>query len=820
MDRRKFLEGILVSPSAVPLLTGSTPIPPARDTTERPQDHAPRIRNNFNADWVFQRQSKGAGDLGSFDRENGAAAEIEPRFREAYRVEYDDSGWQIVDLPHTWNAHDVSDAEPGYWRGIGWYRKRFKLDSVFSRKRVFLEFEGANSVSELWLNGQRIGQHKGGYTSFEFDVTAQARFGAKENVLTVKVDNLFHATVPPTVKTDYAFYGGIYRDAWLRLCEPTYIAEVIWTTPLVSRESAELHLESRMVNKTSRTAEGTLVHEILDPHQRIVETISSPVRVTPGDSVTIGRATCRLENPLLWSPGSPHLYQIKTGLRVGDTTIDAVENPLGFRWFEFDPQQGFFLNGARVQIQGTNWHQSYPGMGNALPNSRHRKDMEMIREMGANFWRTSHYPHDPATIEASDRLGLMVWEELPVNKEVGNPGEYIANVLTMAEEMIRRDRNNPSVITWGIAGEINAPAKVSRRVVAAIAQKYRQLDSTRPVAMHEPRGDDIEALIDVIGLGASGETDAKHRRYPNRSYLTSEYAIATMGRGIFGAGPESEDHACEKHEEYLRLLYARNWMAGGLIWHQFDFEGENYDTVMPHINSWGMADVWRIPKDVYYLYQSQWSVTPMVHIVGHWTWPGEEGQTKAVKVYSNAEEVELFLNGTSLGKKRDATDAGLPHSPRIWQVPFHAGTVRALVRHGAVELSDERRTAGPAHHLVLQSDAPQLKSGDRESIAYITALVVDEKETVVPSASHPIAFTSYGPGELLPQTWLGYGTGLTWNAIAGQTRIAFRATDRTGHAVISAYSPGLGMGRVRIAVLEEGKRDEMEYVERFENDEP
>jgi len=819
MDRRNFLEAILVSPAAVPLLTQSTHNPITSDTSQSNKHPGPRVRQNLNGGWLFERQSKGTGALGSFDRENGAAAEVELRFREANRVAYDDSEWQAIDLPHTWNAFDVSSAEPGYWRGIGWYRKHFKLDGAFRQKRVFLEFEGVNSVSEFWLNGEKIGHHKGGYTSFEFDITASARFGAEENVLTVKVDNLFHGTVPPTVKTDYAFYGGIYRDVWLRVSEPIYVSEVIWTTPEVNREFAEIHLASRILNSTARPRNFTLVHEILDPQQQVAKIISSTVRVTPGD-VTVIDSIGRLDNPLLWSSDSPNLYRIRTSLRDGKNVADLVENPLGFRWFKFDPQQGFLLNGTRVQIQGTNWHQSYPGMGIALPNSRHVKDMELIKEMGVNFWRTSHYPHDPATIETSDRLGLMVWEELPINKEIGDPDEYIANALKMAEEMIRRDRNNPSIITWGIAGEINAPAKLSKRVVAAVAAKYREIDPTRPVIMHEPRGDEIEALIDVIGLGANGKTDAEHQKYPGRSYMTSEYAVATIGRGLYGMGPESEDLGCEKHEEYLRSLYARHWMAGGLIWNQMDFEGDTYDTVMPHINAWGMADIWRIPKEVFYFYQSQWRTTPMVRICGHWTWPGDEGRTKAVKIFSNAAEVELFLNGTSLGAKKDVRNSELPHPPRVWQVPYHPGTLRAEARDGAANISDEIKTAGAAHHIVLQSDVEQLRSGDRESLAYITASVVDAQEIVVPSAYHPIAFTSYGPGELLPQTWLGYGTGLKWNAVAGKTRIAFRATNRTGRAVISAVSPGLGMGRVKVAVLAPGRPDEMEYIERFENDEP
>jgi beta-galactosidase len=784
------------------------------------EGESPRLRRSFNSGWLFHRQTKGAGELGSFDRENGEAAQVEPRFQDAHKSDYDDAWWEPINLPHTWNAHDVSGPQPGYWRGIGWYRKHFTLDRKFSGKRVFLEFEGVNSVSEFWLNGHRIGEHKGGYTSFEFDITEPARFGAQENVLTVKVDNLYHPTVPPTVKTDYSFYGGIYRDVWLRLSEPAYVSEVIWTTPAMSATSAEVRLQSRIVNRTGQAKRLTLAHEILDPRQLPVKTISLPVSIPPGETILVTQTSGPLIGPLLWAPDTPNIYHLKTRLKDGDHLVDSLENPLGFRWFKFDPQKGFFLNGKRVQIQGANWHQSYPGMGNALPNSRHVKDMEMIREMGANFWRTSHYPHDPATIDASDRLGLLVWEELPVNKEIGNPDEYVANVLNMAEEMVRRDRNHPSVVVWGIAGEVNAPLAVARRVVEAVAKKYRELDPARPVAMHAPRGEEIEALVDVVGLDVGKETDEKHRNYPQRNYLVAEYSASTMGRGIYGLGAESEDLACAKHEEYLRQLNLRPWMAGGMIWHQFDYDGETYDTVIPHVVAFGMADMWRIPKEVYYFYQSQWTTQPMAHIVGHWTWPGEEGKTRSVKVYSNAQEVELFLNGTSLGVKKEEHDPGLLHPPRLWEAPYHPGTLKAVARSQGKEISDERRTAGPAHHIVLESDVQQLKAGDPESLAYITALVVDAQGTVVPSAYYPITFTLYGPGELLEQTWLGHGTGLTWNAIAGMTRIAFRSTRRNGRAVISAYSPGLGMGRIELQVKAEGKPDEMEYLERFAVDEP
>lgn len=777
-----------------------------------------RIRQNLNAGWLFERQVKGTGELGSFDRNTADASKIEPRFRAASEPGYDDSWWQSIDLPHTWNAHDVSDEQAGYWRGVGWYRKHFRIDRKYSGKKVVLEFEGVNAVAEFWLNGKYLGRHLGGYTGFAWEITP--RFGALENVLTVKVDNLYHDTVPPTVKTDYSFYGGIYRDVWLRISEPTFVSDVFWTTPVVSQTEAEVDFHTQITNQTSHPVQADLTQEILDSNGRpAFSPVTTRVTISAGQTKTFVHSSGPLKDPQLWSPDTPNLYRIRTSLKADSRLLDVTEIPLGFRWFRFDPQQGFFLNGKRVQIQGTNWHQSYPGMGNALPNSRHVKDMEMIRAMGANFWRTSHYPHALATIEASDRLGLMVWEELPINKEVGNPSEYIANASHMAREMIQRDRNHPSVILWGLAGEINAPKRVSLKVVGTISGLYRELDPTRLVAMHAPRGDEIEALVDVVGASASEETDQKHIKYPNRPFMESEYSVAHIGRGLYGGGPDSEELALELHENYLSKLNRRPWMAGGCIWNQFDYDGETYDSVLPHVVSFGMADIWRIPKEVYYFYQSQWVEKPMVHIVGHWTWPGEEGKTRTVKVYSSADEVELFLNGISLGSKKNSAESGLRHPPKIWEVPYQPGTLKAVAKTGATEIVDERKTAGPAFGIRLEADTLQVTSGDPESFAYITALVVDKAGVTVPGAHPNISFTSYGPGKLLQQTWLGHGTGLTWNAVDGKTRVAFRSTARSGGATISAYSPGLRMGRIEIHVTAPGKPDEMNYRELFETDE-
>ncbi len=300
--------------------------------------------------------------------------------------------------------------------------------------------------------------------------------------------------------------------------------------------------------------------------------------------------------------------------------------------------------------------------------------------------------------------------------------------------------------------------------------------------------------------------------------MTAEYSAALIGRGLYG-GQYSEEQGLERHEKYLGELNQRPWMAGGCIWNEFDYAGKTYDPVIPHIVSFGMTDIWRIPKEVYYFYQSQWTTKPMVHIVGHWTWPGEEGKTRSVIVLSNQDQVELFLNGKSLGVKKNISGTDLLYPPRIWQVAYQAGTLEAVAKNGSSEIRDEQRTAAAAYRILLKSDTQTIVSGDPDSLAYITASVVDQSGEIVPDTHPPITFTWDGPGELLKQTWLGHGTGFTWNAIDGRTRVAFRSTPRSGMTVISAYSPGLRTAQISIDVTAPGKPDEMNYIDLAAHDE-
>jgi beta-galactosidase len=772
-----------------------------------------RWRDAFNHDWLFCRQEHGGGALGSFDRNSVIGSEVEPKFREATRLGYDDANWKSISLPHTWNAFDTSDDIPGYFRGIGWYRKHFLLGEGQRGKRIFLEFEGVGQVCEVWLNEKQVGIHKGGYTSFEFDITEYLNFGGNENVLVVKVNNVYDPNLAPTVKTDVTFYGGIYRNVWLRIANPIYCSTLYWLTPQVSDSQAEIEIHATVANTGDQPAALDLLFEVLDPDGIVAAHTTASVASSPRTASEEICQTVRISKPQLWHPDTPRLYRIRASIveRASNRIVDSMQIPLGLRWYRFDPNLGFFLNGKRLQLRGTTWHQSYPGMGSALPDSRHFADMKIIRDMGCNFFRTSHYPHAPAVMDACDQFGLLVLEELFIGDEVETGTEYVTNQTKQAEEMISRDRNHPSVILWGLAGEVEQPDK-SPGMIVGILNRYRALDKSRPVTMHDPRVEKIKAELDVVGLYKTFEEDDRdHKDFPSRKYLIEEYSAAGVARGRYGMGPESEDLACVRHEEFISLVNQRPWIAGSVLWHQFDYDGDEYDPVIPHVVTFGMADFWRIPKDVFYFYKSQWSGEPMVHICGHWTWPDAIGAKRLVRVYTNLEDVQLLLNGRSLGTNKEASFPGLAHPPHIWEVPFEPGVLQAVARTGRQTVTDTRKTAGPAVRIDLKSDVQRVRSGDDNSYAYVTASVVDDAGTVVPSAFHPISFTSYGPGELLPQVWAGHENGFTWNAIAGMCAIAFRSTDRVGRSVISAYSPGLQLGRVEIAVATPGKRDEMEF---------
>jgi beta-galactosidase len=641
----------------------------------------------------------------------------------AWSATVSDEKWERVTLPHTWNAQDPFDDVPSYRRGVGWYRRTLRLDQTMKGKSVFLYFEGANQRADVYVNGAFAGEHRGGYTAFAFDVTPLLKFDGKENenLVAVMVDNSHDPYIPP-LSVGYALYGGLYRDAWLMATNAVHLdvtdhasPGVFVSTPKVSRERGEVAARGAVVNGAPAPKRLRVVNRVADAAGAFVAEASSTLAAAAGGTVEFHQTLPAVDRPHLWSPSDPYLYTVVTEVYDGGTLVDRVENPLGFRWYRFDPARGFFLNGEKLPLHGTNRHQDFEGEGSALSNVQHARDMELIKSMGANFVRLAHYPQDPAVLAAADRLGLLIWEEIPVVNYITPAPEFTANAEGMLRDMIRQHFNHPSVILWGIMNESLLYGGNGGRVgthtdsayvrsVRALAERLNAVvhaeDPTRRsvMAIHESEDYDrwgIADVTDVLGVNLykgwySGTfpdfgaiLDERHRAHPTQAVVVSEYGAGSDHR-LNSVAPERFDFTGGwqrlYHESHLRQLQTRPWLAGTAIWNEFDFSQPNKGYSIPNLNQKGMMTWDRRPKDVFYLYEANWGAEPVVHVASHdWTkrigtdssaapGAGPRSVRQPVDVYSNLPSVELFLNSRSLGAK--APDGIRKAS---WEVPFAPG---------------------------------------------------------------------------------------------------------------------------------------------------
>jgi beta-galactosidase len=602
--------------------------------------------------------------------------------------ELDDKKWETINLPHTWNAGDAFDDAPGYRRGAGWYRRSLSLASNLKNKRIFLRFEGANQVAEVYVNERFAGRHAGGYTAFSFEITDFVKFD-EANLVAVKVDNSFNQDIPP-LTADFNFYGGIYRDVWLTATGDVHFKVTDFaspgvriSTPQISAASGSVNIRGTIENSSAAARKIEVITSVVDAEGREIASTVSNVEIKAASETDFAQTTKPISNPKLWSPDSPYLYAVKTTIRENGKTLDDVSNPLGFRWFNFDAEKGFFLNGKPLKLRGTNRHQDYAGMGNAVPDSTHVRDMELIKDAGYNFVRLAHYPQDSSVLQAADRLGLMIWEEIPLVNYITISPAFNENSAVMLREMIRQHRNHPSVIMWGYMNEIylRVPKENEaniRRATVALARELDKIahaeDATRPtaIAFHGSEIYNTEGLGDIPNIvgwnlysgwySRSFEDfgkfiDDQHRRFPKRPLIISEYG-ANSDLRLHSANPRRFDSTTEYqrmfHESYLAQINARPFIAGSALWNEFDFGSETRGENMPSVNNKGMFTFDRQPKDVHYFYKANFSNEPVLHIAAR-DWRRRAGKNLSphqIDVYSNLAEVELFHNGVSLGKKK------------------------------------------------------------------------------------------------------------------------------------------------------------------------
>ena len=651
--------------------------------------------------------------------------------------------WAEVTVPHTWNDLDSIDDEPGYYRGPGWYRIALPVDGRIRNKglRYFLYFEGANQVADVFVDGVNVGGHVGGYQAFSVEVTEQLRNvppGGHATVA-VRVDNSHDNDIPP-LSADFTFYGGMYRNVWLLETEPVHLDVLDYAspgvyvdTPEVSTRAAVVRVRSRVVNDGEDPAEVDVVSAVLDHKEREVVSKSVRVALAAGETKEVVVQLPTIRNPRLWSPEDPNLYTVTTFVGPRPGAHDRVDVPLGFRWFSTDPDTGFHLNGHPYPLRGANRHQDIVGKGNALTDAEHVRDMELIKEMGANVVRLAHYPQAPAVLEAADRLGLILWEEAPLVNTVTMTEQFTLVSLEMQREMIRQHYNHPSILFWGYMNEIflrlprPQPAGYVEHVVD-LAQQLEDLsreeDPARITVMavnrndlYNPSGITEVPMIVAWNLyynwyygnleGFAEHLDREHTTYPDRLLWVSEYGADTDSRlhrvdvqqlpvnpqtGRVSYQDQSIEFGQLFHETYSKVINERPWLIGTTLWAQFEFGSEDRSGSIPHVNQKGIMHPDRTPKDVYYLYQAMWLDSPVLHIASHeWnhrtgTAPGAplgggpQPVVQPVKVYSNLDEVELLVRGQSLGTKApDEVETA------VWDVPFVDGTNTLVARGRAAD---------------------------------------------------------------------------------------------------------------------------------------
>jgi len=603
--------------------------------------------------------------------------------------------WESVNIPHTWNNRDATDDTPGYYRGIGWYKKTLYIDAKKEESnRTLLYFEGVNQVADVFVNDKWVGIHKGGYTRFQFDITNYLNYG-KKNILAVKVDNSHNVNIPP-LSADFTFFGGIYRDVFLIHKNAIYFSMddfsssgVYISTPEVSKEKAKIQINALLDNKTNKNTTLHLINRILDKEGNIVLENRKKVNIKKNANQFPVSATFSLDNPNLWSPDNPYLYQVVTQIKDAKTGrfLDESIQPLGCRWFKFDAEKGFFLNGEYLKLIGTNRHQDFLNKGNALTDEMHVRDVRLLKEMGGNFLRIAHYPQDPTVLEMCDRLGILASVEIPIVNAITESKVFSGNCLLMAEEMVKQNFNHPSLIIWAYMNEVllrlpfspktekeryEAYAKNVAKLASEIEKHIRDLDPDRytmipnhgAIGRYKDAG--LTAVPMILGwnlyqgwYGGKFEDfdknlDNLHNLFPNQALIITEYGADVLAR-LHSFQPERFDYTVEYgnayHEHYLKTIMERPYIVGANIWNLNDFYSESRGYAKPRANLKGITTLDREKKDTWWLYKTMLSKAPIVKF-GQNNWKirggvaqaGTNHATQPVTVYSNGESVELYHN--------------------------------------------------------------------------------------------------------------------------------------------------------------------------------
>jgi beta-galactosidase len=666
--------------------------------------------------------------------------------------------WKNVNLPHDWcvegtfvndNSIGSAPAVSGYLiGGIGFYRKEFIIPETDKGKKISIEFEGIFRNSTVWVNGQLIGNHQSGYTPSNYDLTDVLHYGNEgKNVILVKVD-----------ATEYEGWwyegSGIYRHVWLNKTDRLHVARfgTYVTNPTISSNKASVSIKTTIENEYKVLKNVTLVSKIVDKNGVVLDTKTTSKAIEPFSSTEIAQNGA-IQKPLLWSPESPTLYKVLTEVSENGNIIDTYETTFGVRTIEIN-RNGVFLNGKLYPVKGTCNHQDFAGIGVALPDKINWYKLKVLKEMGSNGYRCSHHPPTPELLDMCDSMGLLVLDE---NRLLSSSEDGIKDLKTM----LFRDRNHPSIFMWSMENEELIQGTVmGTRILKTLVETTHKIDPTRPVtaAMNHGRNEGgYSDVLDVVGYNYGDKKLAyvkDHEKYPQRIQFCTETTsfISTRGeyKNDWGKGyvsnlglwqPEWGPLPGEDWADIVKYPF----LGGLFVWTGFDYRGEPTPYQWPCVTShFGFMDICGFPKDGYYAYKAAWTNEPTVHIFPHWNWKGKEGDSIKVHCYTNCDEVELLLNGKSVGKQK-----AIPYTKLIWPLIYKPGKLEACgYKAGKLVTRDIVETTKAPALVALSSDVSTLKA-DGCDVAVIKIAIKDAKGRIVPTANNLVKFSIEGPGRII-----------------------------------------------------------------------
>jgi beta-galactosidase len=698
-----------------------------------------------------------------------------------------DKGWRGLNLPHDWSiegtfskdnpASPEGGALPG---GIGWYRKTFTVPLASKGKQVYIDFDGVYHHSDVWVNGHHLGFRPNGYISFRYELTKYLNYGGV-NVIAVKVNN--------SEQPNSRWYSGsgIYRNVWLVTTNPVAIDH--WgtyvTTPRLGIKSAGVMIKTTVTNNLSRSKLYTVRNKIFDADNKLVAIAGAiPSASQLADSVVAFENTLAVHAPRLWSVESPYLYRVVTDVLIDKKVVDTYTTTLGIRTFEFDADKGFILNGKPLKILGVCDHHDLGSLGSAINTRALERQLQILKGMGVNGIRTSHNPPAPELLDLCDKMGFIVMDEAfdmwKMKKTKYDYHLYWDEWHKRdLEDQILRDRNHPSVFIWNIGNEIGEQYSktdtVGRVIARELAAIVRSLDKTRPItsANNDPSVTSniiASGALDLIGYNYhENEYAGFHKRYPGKKFIATETTSGLETRGYYDMPsdsiriwPPQWDKPFERegnnvsaydnvrppwgstHEATWKVMKKYEMLSGMFVWTGFDYLGEPTPYSWPSRSSYfGVIDLAGFPKDVYYMYQSEWTNKTVLHIFPHWNW--EAGKTVDVwAYYNNADEVELYLNGKSVGiKKKTGDDLHV-----MWRLKYEPGTLKAVSRkNGKIVLTRVINTAGAPAKIELVADRSNIKA-DGKDLSFITVRVLDKDGNLMPNADNLVKFKISGVGSI------------------------------------------------------------------------